>query len=156
MTLRDVHEDDLPILFEHQRDPDATRMASFPSRDWEAFHGHWITKVLGDASVKKKTVLAGGCAAGYVVSWERDGRRLVGFWIAKEHWGKGVATAALTEFLACETTRPLYAFVARDNAGSIRVLEKCGFAVADAERAAERSSQTDLEELLMKLSEASG
>lgn len=25
------------LFFEHQRDPDATRMASFPARDWDAF-----------------------------------------------------------------------------------------------------------------------
>jgi RimJ/RimL family protein N-acetyltransferase len=38
-----------------------------------------------------------------------------------------VATAALTEYLQLETVRPLYAHVAAHNAGSIRVLEKCGF-----------------------------
>jgi RimJ/RimL family protein N-acetyltransferase len=156
MTLRDVREDDVPVLFEHQRDLDAVRMAAFPSRDWEVFRDHWTTRVIGDASVKKKTIVVAGRAAGYVVSWERDGRRLVGYWIAKEHWGRGVATAALTEFLEHETTRPLFAFVARDNVASIRVLEKCGFAAADAERGAERESDTDVEELLMKLGEASG
>ena len=32
--LRNVAESDLPIFFEHQRDPDATAMAAFPSREW--------------------------------------------------------------------------------------------------------------------------
>lgn len=49
--------------------------------------------------------------------------------IGKSHWGKGVATAALSQFLKVVTTRPLYAYVAKHNVGSIRVLEKCGFTV---------------------------
>jgi hypothetical protein len=36
MALRDVTEDDLPIFFEHQQDPDANRMAAFPAREREA------------------------------------------------------------------------------------------------------------------------
>ena len=49
-----------------------------------------------------------------------------------------VEEAALREFLAHETTRPLHAFVAVQNVGSIRVLERCGFqrvvaAVKDAD-----------------------
>lgn len=36
ITLRDVEERDLPILFAHQRDPEATRMAAFPARDHDA------------------------------------------------------------------------------------------------------------------------
>ena len=32
IVLRDVAESDLPILFEHQSDPEASRMAAFVSR----------------------------------------------------------------------------------------------------------------------------
>ena len=43
-------------------------------------------------------------------------------------WGRGVATRALAAFLGeAETTRPLFAGVVAHNAGSMRVLEKCGF-----------------------------
>jgi hypothetical protein len=37
VRLREVTEADLPILFERQRDPEAARMAVFPSRDRQAF-----------------------------------------------------------------------------------------------------------------------
>ena len=47
VTIRPVREDDLPILFEHQRDPEANAMAAFPARDREAFMEHW-TKILSD------------------------------------------------------------------------------------------------------------
>ena len=72
-------------------------------------------------------ILVNGQVAGNIGSWPQDGVRLVGYWLGKEHWGKGVATRALIEFLHLVTERPLYAHVAKHNAGSIRVLEKCGF-----------------------------
>lgn len=37
VTLRDVTQDDLLIFFKHQQDPDAAKMAAFPSRDKGAF-----------------------------------------------------------------------------------------------------------------------
>ena len=75
------------------------------------------------------TVVAGGEVAGYVLSFERDGRREVGYWIGRDHWGRGVATAALVAFLGEEKARPLHAGVLPANGASLRVLEKCGFAV---------------------------
>ena len=72
-----------------------------------------------------------GAVAGNIVSWEHDGERDVGYWIGREHWGEGVATAALGAFLTSSRTRPLFAHVAAHNVGSIRVLEKCGFALVD-------------------------
>lgn len=126
--LRDVAEGDLPIFFEHQRDPEATAMAVFPAREWDAFLSHWRDKVLGDPANEVRTILVDDRAAGYVASWEQDGRRLVGYWVGREHWGRGVARSALDEFLSAhEHRRPIHAYVALTNVRSIRVLEKCGF-----------------------------
>lgn len=125
--LRDVIESDLPIFFEQQLDPDATRMAAFPSRDREAFMAHWA-KSMNDETVTLKTIFFDGQVAGNVVSWQQDERE-VGYWLGKEYWGKGIATRALAEFLNHVTVRPLYAHVARHNIASIRVLEKCGFTI---------------------------
>jgi len=126
--LRNVHESDLRTLFEHQSDPEAADMAVFPSRDWGAFLTHWRNKVLADPASVARIIVVDGEVAGYVSSWEDDGKRLVGYWIGKTFWGRGVAPAALEEFLAAhDLTRPLYAYVARSNTRSMRVLEKCGF-----------------------------
>ena len=57
LHLREVARDDLPVLFEHQLDDDASRMAAFPSRDEDAFMAHWI-KILGDPTVLARTVSA--------------------------------------------------------------------------------------------------
>jgi RimJ/RimL family protein N-acetyltransferase len=126
VLLRDVVADDLPLLFQQQLDPDALRMAAFPARDQRAFSEHWA-KVLIDATVLKKTIVAAGAVAGYVASFDAAGERLVGYWLGREHWGRGIATRALHLFLDLEPHRPLRAHVARHNLGSIRVLEKCGF-----------------------------
>jgi RimJ/RimL family protein N-acetyltransferase len=128
--LRDVIESDLPIFFEHQRDPEATAMADFPARDREAFDAHW-ERVLGDETLTSKTIVFEGQVVGNVGSWEQDGRRLVGYWLGREFWGKGLATKALAELIDELGRRPLYAYVAKTNVGSIRVLEKCGFVRSD-------------------------
>ena len=126
MILRNVSVEDLPIFFEHQRDAVALRMAAFRSRERDAFMTHWRTNVLRPENVSR-TVVVDRQVVGYVSSWEQDGRRLVAYWIGREHWGKGIATRALSEFLGLVPIRPLHAWVAAHNAGSIRVLEKCGF-----------------------------
>jgi RimJ/RimL family protein N-acetyltransferase len=142
-VLRDVRADDLDAFFEHQREPEANEMAIFPAREREAFDAHW-RKILADDSVIKKTIVHEGEVAGNLGSWEQDGRRLVGYWIGREFWGKGLATRALAEFVDLVSDRPLHAWVATSNVGSIRVLEKCGFVQVG-------SRTTDVEELLFEL-----
>jgi RimJ/RimL family protein N-acetyltransferase len=125
-VLRKVVEEDLSVFFEHQRDPEAVEMAAFPSREREAFFEHWH-RTMGDDSNVMRTIVSDGEVVGNMLSWERDGKRLVGYWLGREFWGRGLATRALTEFVEELRVRPLYAEVATANIGSIRVLEKCGF-----------------------------
>jgi RimJ/RimL family protein N-acetyltransferase len=146
VALRDVADEDVALFYQHQRDPDAAEMAAFTSRDRDAHAAHWTT-IRADDTVLTRTILFQGRVAGNVVSWERDGKRVVGYWIDKSHWGRGIATAALCEFVAIDRARPLYAYVARANTGSIRVLEKCGFTVFDEPP----PGPDGIEEFLMKL-----
>ena len=126
--LRDVAEDDLRTFFEHQRDQEATTMAVHSAREWDAFISHWRHNVLGNPANEARTILVDDQVAGYVSSWQQEGRRLVAYWVGRQFWGRGVACAALEEFLRIhEHYRPINAFVALSNARSIRVLEKCGF-----------------------------
>lgn len=94
VTLQEVHEADLEIFFEHQREPEANRMAEFPRREREAFMAHWA-KILADETVIKRTIVFQGQAAGNVVSWVKSGKREVGYWIGQEFWGRGIASQAL-------------------------------------------------------------
>ena len=128
VSLRAVRASDLEQFYEHQRDPAAIEMAAFAARDRPAFMAHW-ERILANPTGLARTIVADDVVAGNLVSFERDGLREVGYWIARSHWGRGVATAALTEFLSVETHRPLHAHVATHNIASRRVLEKCGFSV---------------------------
>ena len=150
VQLREVTDADLPILFEHQRDPEAARLAAFPSRDREAFMAHWA-RILADPKVTARTILLGGQVGGNIVSFERDGKTLVGYWIGREHWGKGVASRALSLFLRQVKTRPLYAHVAKANPASIRVLEKSGFRISAEDGAGAQQLIDGVEEVVLRL-----
>ena len=125
-------------------------MAHFPARDREAFYAHW-RRILADDSVTNKTIEDDGKVAGNVGCWEADGRRYVGYWIGREFWGGGLATAGLAGLLEEVKARPLYAWVATSNAGSIRVLEKCGFLQAGSRTEHDEKLGRPVEELLYQL-----
>lgn len=152
VQLREVRESDLPILFEHQQDRVANEMAAFPPRSREAFAAHWA-KIRADETVIIRTILLGDEVAGSIVSFVRDGRRLIGYWIGQQFWGRGVATRALAAFLNIVVERPLFAFAAKHNIASLRVLEKCGFIMCGEEL--DTSAGGVVEELMLKL-EAKG
>ena len=147
VILRNVTDEDLPIFFEHQRDAAALRMAAFPSRERNAFLTHWRTNVLRSENVTR-SIVVDGLVVGYIGNWEQDGKRLVAYWIGREHWGKGIATRALSEFLELVTIRPLHAWVAFHNVGSIRVLEKCGFSTVARE---DQQHADGVADILMRL-----
>jgi RimJ/RimL family protein N-acetyltransferase len=128
ITIRPTNEADVETFYEHQADRVAAEMAVFPSRDRAAHHAHWSNRVLADPLTISRTVLVDGKVAGTIGSWlDDDGRRLVGYWIGRGFWGRGVATKGLALYLAEVRERPLYAYVAVTNVGSARVLEKNGF-----------------------------
>ena len=129
--LREVREEDLDALFEQQRDPEAVAMALVPSREREAFNAHW-QGLLANDDVIVMTIEDEGRVAGNVLSWTLDGRRVVGYWLGREFWGRGLATRAVGEYVQLLTMRPLHAWVATSNGGSRRVLEKCGFTLLES------------------------
>jgi RimJ/RimL family protein N-acetyltransferase len=126
VALRETIDSDLGTLFEFEADPESSAMAAFPSRDLPAFLEN-AAKIRSDPSAIRRTIVAGGEVVGSIGSWEVEGERDVGFWIGRDHWGHGYATAALRAFLDIDLHRPLHARVVDHNVGSRRVLEKCGF-----------------------------
>ena len=101
-------------------------MAAFSARPKPAFMKHWAD-ILEDETVTARSVIADGELVGHIVTWLEGEHRLLGYWISKGRWGRGIATRALQRFLSEVPERPLRAIVAVHNQGSIRVLEKCGF-----------------------------
>ena len=126
VRLRSVEDPDIEVFFDHQADPQAVEMAAFPARDKDQFAAHWA-KIRADDSLVTRTIVADGMVAGNIGSWPENGQQLLGYWVGREWWGRGVATQALALFVDEVSIRPLYAHVAVHNVGSIRVLEKCGF-----------------------------
>lgn len=130
MSLRDVRPEDLDEFFAHQQDDEANVMSAFAPRnprDRGVFDYHW-THLLHDADTRVRTIQdASGRAAGALVCSREDGVPELSFWTAREYWGQGLTTAAVDEFLAEFTERPVRAHVPADNVGSLKVLTRRGF-----------------------------
>ncbi|HZM84534.1 MAG TPA: GNAT family N-acetyltransferase [Candidatus Limnocylindrales bacterium] len=131
--LRPARPDDIAHFYDHESDPEARRRANFPPRDLATFTAHWENKILGNPTVRARAVLVDGELVGNVVAWWQEDRRYVGYWLARECWGRGIGTAALRLFLTEEAVRPLYADTDAGNTASAKLLERCGFRRVSAE-----------------------
>lgn len=155
IELRDVVEADLSIFFENQLDPEANYMAAFTAKDpadRDAFIAHW-RRILNDDGITNKTILFQGEVVGSIASFEQEGELEVTYWLGKAYWGKGLATRALGKLLELVERRPLHARVAKDNIGSLRVLQKCGFIIVGEDKGFANARGTEVEEYLLQLSE---
>lgn len=150
IQLRPIKSEDLPTLYQHQLDPEANAVAVANPRNLNAFNEHWA-KVLADERVVARAIVVGGVVVGNISCFQMDGVDSVGYWIAREHWGRGIATRALALLLEEVATRPLHARVARSNAGSIRVLERCGFELVRHEMSPGDDRFPACEEAIFKL-----
>ncbi len=153
VQLRDVIDSDLDVFFAQQSDEEANRMAGFTSEDphdKSAFLAHWA-KILSDSSNRNQTILYGGEVTGYIARFDLLGKPSIAYWIGKALWGRGIPTEALQQFLLQLPDRTLYARVASDNRGSIRVLEKASFTRIGSERSYANTRGSDIEELIFCL-----
>lgn len=150
IRLRPVTENDLPTLYRNQLDPDAVRIAVVNPRDATEFDAHW-SAILKDQTVTARAILANDELVGCISSFLADGQRCVGYWIAKEHWSRGIATRALALLLKEDKQRPLYARAASQNIGSIRVLIRNGFALTGRQLVPASERYPECEEVLLEL-----
>ena len=102
-------------------------MAAFKSRDRDAFMAHWA-KIMANPACAVRVIVADGIVAGQIGAWTDGAERLVGYWIGREFWGRGVA---------------------KHNRASIRVLQKAGFTLA-REEAFDLPDGTKFEELVFR------
>ncbi|MGW5365967.1 GNAT family N-acetyltransferase [Actinopolymorpha pittospori] len=157
ITLREVVDDDIPVFHAHQLDPVAIHMAAFTPpdpTDRAAFAQRWA-RHLADPDIAARTVLADGVVVGHVASYVDSGHTEVTYWIGSDHWGRGIATRALQKFIAqVATTRPLYARAVKDNAGSLRVLSRCGFRTQGEDRGFAHGRGAEVEEYVLVLEAA--
>ena len=132
ITLRPVLEADIPILFQQQLAPEAVAMSAYPSKDRGEFMRHW-EGIVKNKNVTARTIIYKEKVAGHIICW-KEGKyeQRIGYWIGKEFWRRGIASAAVAEFLESVKIRPLFAEVANHNEASKKVLVKNGFELLDA------------------------
>lgn len=154
VTLRATSAADLPALFEIQLDPEGRRMAAFTDPrtnfDLAAYRSKWH-RLFEDPTVVTRTVLVGGEIVGSVGCFEYEGEVEVTYWVRKDHWGRGIATAALAGLLCAIPQRPLFGRVAADNVGSARVLERNGFVRIGEENSYADARDAEIQELIYRL-----
>ena len=150
IQLRPVTRDDLPVLAEIQSDPVANDMAAIKRQTPAALIDFLSTWMFLPGTVVR-VVLADGEVVGSISCFDSDGMRTVGYWLARSHWGQGIASRALPLFLSEITDRPLYARVASTNLASIRVLQKGGFVIERYQHSPATDRYIECEEAVLVL-----
>lgn len=154
VTLRPLTASDLDAVFAWQSDPVAIAMAAFTradSGDRERFEEHQARIRSDPDNLVRAVEDADGVLVGTVGAYTMEGEREVTYWIARERWGEGLASAALIALLEIEPTRPLIGRVAAHNLGSATVLRRAGFVEVGVETAYAAGVGTDVEELVLRL-----
>lgn len=137
-TLRPWRVDDVAALPAVAGDPDVVRYMNlrFPSPYTPADAEAWVRLRLEEPEMQHWAIEVGGELAGGIGVtpgvFEHAGSVMIGYWLGKRFWGRGIASDALRTLTAhvFAVMRPhrLWANVMSANAASARVLEKAGFA----------------------------
>jgi RimJ/RimL family protein N-acetyltransferase len=152
--LRTVRDEDLDTLFDMMRDPVAVRMAAFtrPDPDDRAAFDRHQARVRVWPGAENRAVTVDGQFAGTIACFLMEGDTEITYWIDRPWWGRGVASRALSLFLAeVAVMRPLIARAASDNAGSLAVLGKAGFREVGRAVAFADGRQAEIEETVLRL-----
>ena len=153
IKLRPTIISDLEILFQFQTDKEGGYLAAFMPKDPtdKAAYISKYTKLLSDPTVNNQTITIDNIIVGSIAKFVMEGDTEITYWIDRKYWGKGIATKALKELLAIETSRPVFGRVAFDNFGSQKVLERCGFVKIASDKGFANARQAEIEEFIYKL-----
>ncbi|OQP59443.1 GCN5 family acetyltransferase [Niastella vici] len=153
ITLRKTEITDLDSFFIFQLDDEANYLAAFTVKDPadKAAYLQKYSKFLNEPTINMQTIIVDNSIAGSIAGFEIEGEAEITYWIDKKHWGKGIATKALTAFLKTENRRPIFARTAFDNFGSQKVLEKCNFVRIGSDKGFANARQAEIEEFIYKL-----
>ena len=136
-TLRPFTMNDLPALVQHANDPTvaANLTDAFPHPYTEENGRSFLTEAMKDVPLRR-CIDIGGVACGAIGLhpksdlWRRNME--LGYWLAKEHRGKGIMTEAIKRMVGLGfATFPeidrIYATPFGSNVASQRALKKAGF-----------------------------
>jgi RimJ/RimL family protein N-acetyltransferase len=156
VALRPIEDSDLDVLFDQMRDPESVRMAAFTAAnpdDRAAFDVH-MAKVLTSPESTNRAVTVDGRLVGSIASFVVDGDTEVTYWIDRSFWGQGIAGQALAQLLESLHVRPVFARAASDNVGSLKVLQRAGFAITGTEHSFANGRKAEIEETILRLDES--
>jgi [ribosomal protein S5]-alanine N-acetyltransferase len=153
IKIRPTIIEDLDTLFLFQLDKEGGYLAAFMPEDPsdKTAYINKYTKLLADPTVNNQTIILNDTIVGSIAKFVMNGDAELTYWIDRQFWGQGIATQALTLFLAIETNRPIFGRVAFDNFGSQKVLEKCHFVKVGADKGFANARQTEIEEFIYQL-----
>lgn len=176
IRLRRTTEADLRSLHSFELDPVSNELAGSKPRDWPTFLARWEA-ILADANgtetrVTPRVILADDVLVGSInispytphTPPPHPPLDSLGYWIARPHWGRSIATRAVTLMLQ-ELTRdphaphsitppppPLYATTAGHNHASLRILHRHGFEIVSRQFTPETRRTLPRETLTLVLS----
>ncbi len=131
--LRRTLPTDVSALFQIQLDPAGNQLAGTKPRERAAFEARW-EEILREpptppTGVTPRVIIADGALVGSINIFPQEGTESIGYWIAREYWGRGIATRAIALLIGEVGTRPLFARVEAHNVASRRALERNGFVI---------------------------
>lgn len=153
IVLRELADDDLDPLFLWEQDPRAVELAAFTRADpgdRAAFDAH-KARIRADPTTLDRAIEHAGRFVGTIASYPSELGREITYWVDPARWGRGIASAALLEFLELERTRPLFARVATHNLGSARVVERAGFVPVGTDRGWANGVGREVDETVFRL-----
>lgn len=117
ITLGAVGQDDLPLLFKFQLDPESNHMAAFTARDPKdrSVFDPQRMKILANEQTLSRAVRVDGEVTGSIGSFIQFGRQKVSYRIDRPNWGNGYAVVGLRLFRQEFQSRPLVTRSATDN-----------------------------------------
>jgi|SoiMethySBSTD1v2_1073268.scaffolds.fasta_scaffold28868_2 ribosomal-protein-alanine N-acetyltransferase len=138
LSLRRPRDRDADAIFSrYSSDPEVTRLVGWPTHqavaDARAFiaysEGQWTEWPAGPYLIETRR--DGALVGGTGLAFETSYRAQTGYVLAKDAWGRGLATEALEVMVGVARdagVRRLYALCHHTHRASARVLEKCDFA----------------------------
>jgi len=153
VALRPIRDEDLDGMFAQMRDPESVWMAAFTSADPDdrALFDARMARIRAAPDITHRSITYDGRLVGSIACFVADGDTEITYWIDRAFWGRGIARAALRQFLELVTVRPLHARAASDNRGSLAVLRGAGFVATGTALGYAEARKTEIEETLLRL-----
>lgn len=154
VQLRPVQAGDIALFFEHHLQVRPMPASASPA-EREARKATFVERweqMLADEKVLARTIVCEGAVAGYVAHIIQREKPSIASWLGREHWGKGIATQAVRDFLALVEVRPVYARVAYDNLAALTVLRKIGFEIVGHDSFFSEVHGYEIDEIILALS----